>query len=197
MITFFDTETTGLPKKYNAPVTDLNNWPRLVQIAWAQYDYTGKLISENSFIIKPEGFTIPTQASDVHGITTEKALKEGLALTEVMKTFAHVLSETELLVAHNMSFDEKIVGAEFIRSAITNNLNSVEKICTKEASTNYCKIPGYYGYKWPNLTELHKKLFKIGFDGAHEALTDVRACAKCFWELNRLGIIKVGELINR
>lgn len=31
---FIDTETTGLPKEYDAPYTDIDNWPRLVQLAW-------------------------------------------------------------------------------------------------------------------------------------------------------------------
>ncbi|MCX6741278.1 MAG: hypothetical protein NTY61_02675, partial [Candidatus Parcubacteria bacterium] len=34
---FFDTETTGLPKNWKAPIEDLDNWPRIVQIAWAIY----------------------------------------------------------------------------------------------------------------------------------------------------------------
>jgi len=30
MYLFFDTETTGLPRNWKAPVTDLDNWPRMV-----------------------------------------------------------------------------------------------------------------------------------------------------------------------
>lgn len=53
MYLFFDTETTGLPQNYKAPVTNLNNWPRMVQIAWLQYDKDGNRISANNSIIKP------------------------------------------------------------------------------------------------------------------------------------------------
>ena len=79
MYLFFDTETTGLPRNWKAPVTDLNNWPRLVQLAYLYYDADGKKIMGGDCIIKPEGFTIPTDASRVHGITTERALEEGVA----------------------------------------------------------------------------------------------------------------------
>jgi len=189
MYLFFDTETTGLPKNYKAEVTDLENWPRLVQLAWLVYNEKGEEIAEGNRIVKPEGFTIPKQASDVHGISTERALAEGLALSEVMQEFAEVVKEAKLLVAHNMSFDEKIAGAEFLRQAIEHDLFNTARFCTKEASTNFCAIPGPYGYKWPTLSELHIKLFDRDFEGAHDALVDVRACADCFFALVKKGVI--------
>lgn len=82
---FFDTETTGLPKNYNAPSSDLENWScRLVQIAWILADENKKPFAMSNFIIKPDGFEIPKESSDVHGITTEKALAEGHDLKKVM-----------------------------------------------------------------------------------------------------------------
>lgn len=115
MYLFFDTETTGLPINWKAPVSALNNWPRLVQLAWLHYDKDGNKIGGNSYIIKPEGFTIPSDASRVHGITTDRALSEGIALQGVLNDFQNLISQASYLVAHNMSFDEKIVGAEFLR----------------------------------------------------------------------------------
>ena len=56
-------------------------------------------------------------------------------------------------------------------------------------TTDFCKISGPYGYKWPKLSELHYKLFKKGFDEAHNAAVDINATAKCFWELKRIGKI--------
>ena len=140
MYLFFDTETTGLPRNWKAPVTDLSNWPRLVQIAWLLYDKDGNKISGNSFIIKPSGFTIPPEASRVHGISTDKALQEGVELADVLADFARLVAQSNYLVAHNMSFDEKIVGAEFLRNNMTNSIVTKSKICTMEQSINYCKI---------------------------------------------------------
>ena len=189
MYLFFDTETTGLPKNYKAPASDTKNWPRMVQIAWMRYTKTDDLIDSKMYIIKPEGYTIPKEASDVHGITTDRALAEGVDLTSVLNEFREEMIGSRVLIAHNISFDEKIVGAEFIRKKIESIPNKLSRIDTMKEATDYCQLPGNYGYKWPNLTELHTKLFGKAFEGAHDALADVKACADCFFELKKLGVI--------
>ena len=190
MYLFFDTETTGLPRSWNAPVSDLNNWPRLVQIAWLLYDENGNRVSGKDYIIKPQGFTIPADSAKIHGITTERVVKEGVLLKDVLTEFAGLISQASHLVAHNINFDEKIVGAEFLRESIKHRMLSIKKICTMSTSTSYCKLPGKYGdYKWPKLSELHFKLFNEGFEEAHNATVDIAACAKCFWELKKRKII--------
>lgn len=189
MYLFFDTETTGLPRNWKAPVSDLNNWPRLVQLAYLYYDSNGNHISDGDFIIKPEGFTIPPEASSIHGISTERALREGQSLHSVLHHFHSLVTNASYLVAHNMSFDEKIVGAEFLRNGMQNSIPAKNKICTMERTTHFCAIDGPYGYKWPKLSELHYKLFRTGFEEAHNAAVDITATARCFWELKRLGKI--------
>jgi DNA polymerase III epsilon subunit-like protein len=187
MYLFFDTETTGLPKSWKAPVTDVDNWPRLVQLAILMYDSSGKEIAAEDFIIKPAGFSIPPSASKIHGITTERALQEGQPVLSVLKRFNTLVQQADCLVAHNMSFDEKIVAAEFLRNGMTNTLSGKNKICTMERTTNFCAINGQRGYKWPKLAELHYKLFGTDFQEAHNAAADIQATAKCFWELKRIG----------
>jgi len=190
MYLFFDTETTGLPRNWNAPVSDLSNWPRLVQIAWLLYDADGKKISGQDYIIKPQGFTIPQDAARIHGITTERANNNGVSLKAALEDFSGVLERASYLVAHNIRFDEKIVGAEFLRVGLSHKLPQTRKICTMTATTDYCKLPGNYGdYKWPKLAELHSKLFNEKFEEAHNAVVDIEACAKCFWELRRRRIL--------
>lgn len=190
MYLFFDTETTGLPQNYNAPIEDLNNWPRLVQLAWLIYDRGGEKTGQGNFIIRPEDFMIPEQSSRVHGITTERALTEGVDLKETLLNFADAIRESQIVIAHNMSFDEKIIGAEFLRKKILHDLFNTIRVCTKEEATDYCQLPGNYGYKWPRLDELHIKLFGKNFDDAHDALADVEACARCFFELCKRGVIR-------
>lgn len=192
MYLFFDTETTGLPQNWKAPVTDFDNWPRLVQIAWLIFSSEGEQIIEREYIVRPQGFIIPKQASDIHGITTEKALEEGLPLRDILEELTQAISQAKHLIAHNMSFDQRIIEAEFLRENIRHDLFRTSKICTKEASTLFCKIPREYGneYKWPSLSELHIKLFGHGFEEAHDACADTRACAKCFFELKKLGVVK-------
>ncbi len=189
MYLFFDTETTGLPKNYKAPVTDINNWPRMIQIAWVLADKNGNKLDTSTNIIKPENFTIPKAASNVHGITTEMAISEGRNLNTVLLEFNELVEQADYIVAHNISFDEKIIGAEFVRNKIQTNFNNKTKICTMKKSTDYCRIQGYYGYKWPTLSELHIKLFGEDFEGAHDALADILATEKCFWKLKEKGII--------
>lgn len=190
MYLFFDTETTGLPKNWNAPLTDLDNWPRMIQLAYLLSDDNGSRVAGGDFIIKPEGFTIPEDAARLHGISTDRALKEGRELGLVLLEFQTAVTLATYLVAHNMSFDEKIVGAEFLRNNMRDDLPAKRKICTMQSSTDYCALPGPRGYKWPRLSELHRKLFRTDFEKAHDAAADVDAMIKCFWELKRLGIIK-------
>jgi len=187
---FFDTETTGLPRNWNAPVDDLNNWPRMVQIAWMLCK-DGVKLSSGNFIIKPEGFEIPIESSKIHGITTARAAKEGTLLQDVLREFKDSAAKAEFLVAHNMSFDQMIVGAELLRSNMPNFIAAKDRICNMEISTNFCAIPNTNrgGYKWPKLSELHMKLFGKEFEDSHNAMADVEATAKCFWEMKRRQII--------
>ncbi|HAM88816.1 MAG: Exonuclease RNase T and DNA polymerase III [Candidatus Falkowbacteria bacterium GW2011_GWC2_38_22] len=191
MYLFFDTETTGLPKNWQAPIHDTDNWPRMVQLAWVATDDNGEVLSGQNYIIKPEGFLIPKEASSVHGITTERALTEGIDLHNALQEFSDSLNNSEMLIAHNISFDIKIIGAEFFRKKIENSLDDIDKFCTMQTATDFCRIPhaNGRGFKWPKLTELHIKLFDEGFDGAHDALADVKACARCFFELRGRGVI--------
>jgi DNA polymerase III epsilon subunit-like protein len=187
---FFDTETTGLPKSWKAPVTDLGNWPHIVQIAWAVFDDAGTQLAFHDFLIKPEGFTIPESATAIHGISTERALQDGRPAAEVLKEFSLAVGGAARLVAHNLDFDEKMVRVEFLRRGMPDGLQAIPKICTMKASTSYCKIPGPYGDKWPKLSELHIKLFEVDFEDQHNAASDVLCCAKCFFELGRRAVIR-------
>ncbi|MCR9017339.1 DNA polymerase III subunit alpha [Aquiflexum gelatinilyticum] len=185
MYIIFDTETTGLPRSYNAPMSDDDNWPRLVQIAWQLHDAKGKLLSNHNYIVKPEGFTIPYNAEKVHGISTARATKEGHALDKVLTVFHEDVEKANYLVGHNIGFDINVVGSEFLRKQIPMKLQSMKEMDTKDLSTDFCALPGGKGgkYKWPTLTELHHKLFGNGFQDAHDAAYDVAATAKCFFGL--------------
>lgn len=192
MYIIFDTETTGLPRDYNAPMSDLDNWPRLVQIAWQLHDARGKLLSNHNYIIRPEGFTIPYNAEKVHGISTKRALAEGHDLKEILQVFREDVVQAKFLVGHNIGFDINVVGSEYLRAELVMPLESKSELDTKDISTEFCALPGGKGgkFKWPTLTELHKKLFGVGFDDAHDAAYDVDATARCFFGLITQGVQK-------
>lgn len=182
-IIFFDTETTGLPKNWNAPLTDSNNWPRIVQIAWELYLPNGQIIDSFNAIIKPDNFVIPTESSKVHGITTEIAYLEGQDLKSILIDFENKLNNASLVVAHNIDFDIKVVGAEYLRLSKLNPLENIKTFCTMQKSTNICKIKGQYGYKYPKLNELYYFLFNKNLQNAHNAKIDIKATAECYFEL--------------
>jgi len=197
MYLVFDTETTGLPLNYKAPLTDFNNWPRMVQLAWQIHDVKGDLIEVKNHIVKPDGFTIPYNSEKIHGISTELANKKGIPLDEVLTLFTNALKNASYIIGHNISFDNNIVGCEFLRSNMPNILTKKISVDTKEEATEFCQLPGGRGgkYKWPNLSELYVKLFNESFAEAHNASADVEATTRCFLELLRKEIIsfeKVG-----
>jgi len=190
---FFDTETTGVPRDYQASITDSSNWPRLVQLGWIVTDDHGRVLKKGNHIIKPEGFIIPSGAASVHGITTERALAEGESLRDVLDEFMADLDNAYMVVGHNVSFDQHIVGAELYRMGYgtCNRIITIQSTCTMEIGTDICKIgPFRFGsYKWPKLQELYRTLFGFEFDGAHDAMADITATKQCYFEMCRQGII--------
>ena len=195
MYLIFDTETTGLPKKWNAPISDSENWPRCVQLAWQLHDNNGKLISNQSSIIKTDGFDIPFESEKVHGISTVLANKIGENLNDVLEKFNSDLSKAKYIVGHNLKFDINIVGAEFFRLKIVNSLNekNILDTCT-EKTANLCQIQGGRGkFKFPTLIELYKYLFNDDFQQAHNASADVEATSRAFFELIRINNFNVND----
>ncbi len=195
MYLIFDTETTGLPHNKSAPVEDLDNWPRLVQLAWQLHDLKGNLISQGNKIVKPEGFTIPFNAEKVHGISTDRALEVGSDLKEVLDQFAQDIQRASTLVGHNIEFDNKILGAEFLRTDQENLLEGIPFTDTSVETVNFCKLEGGIGgrLKQPRLGELYEILFEEPIQDAHDAAYDVDATAKAFFELLKKRVIPTLE----
>lgn len=185
MYLIFDTETTGFPPK-----------ARMTQLAFMLIDNYGKEITSYQSLIKPDGWTVPKEKFFIdNNMSTERCLKEGKPVFEVLRVFQDNLKKCNYKIAHNIKFDNKIVLKEIKQAGITWQLFNYKKgLCTmNEAHKN-----GYDGHfkdgrpgKWPNLQELHKNLFNEKFDEAHDALADVRATAKCFIELKNKGLIDI------
>ena len=197
MYLIFDTETTGLPKNWRAPISDIENWPRCIQIAWQVHDEMGVLLESKSYIVKPKDFDIPYESEKIHGISTELAYEEGVDLEEVLTEFNNSVSKSKFIIGHNVNFDLNVIGCEFYRNNITSNieLTDVLDTCT-ELTAELCKLPGGRGgkFKLPTLTELHEFLFQSSFKEAHNATADVEATARCFLELIRIKNFKKEQL---
>lgn len=190
MFLIFDTETTGLPIRDDAPLSDFENWPRAVQIAWQLHDEKGELIEAKDFVIQPDGFDIPFNAAKVHGITTAVAEEYGVPLAEAMAEFSEAVKKSKFLVGHNLQFDNNVLGCEYLRLEQENILEGRPVLDTGEETREYCQLPGGRGgkFKMPRLEELHEKLFGHKFAEAHNAAADVEATTRCFFEAVRLGI---------
>ena len=197
MYLIFDTETTGLPKKWKAPVSDVDNWPRCVQIAWQLHDDLGNCLESKDYLIKPENYNIPYDSEKIHGISTELASHEGVDLIEVLNEFNLAAKKSKFIVGHNVNFDLNIIGCEFFRKNIENEITNLKVLDTcYEKTASLCKIPGGRGgkFKFPTLTELHYYLFSKQFAEAHNATADVEATSRCFLELIRIKNYSLEEL---
>ncbi len=197
MYLIFDTETTGLPKKWAAPISDTDNWPRCVQIAWQLHDEMGNFLEHQDYLIQPEGFNIPYDAERIHGISTELAQQQGVSLREMLDKFNTALSKAKFIVGQNLGFDVNIMGCEFYRLGIQSPMSSMPILdtCT-EVTASLLKLPGGRGgkFKLPTLTELHQYLFNQPFAEAHNATADVEATTRCFLELIRTEVFTKTEL---
>lgn len=181
-ILFFDTETTGIVDFHSPPTS--RTQPHLVQLGAVLANMSGEELAEPlNLIIRPDGWTIPREASNVHGITTEIASRKGMELQAALKQFDDLVMRAQLLVAHNYDFDALVMQASYARSGMVPPFEDKRSYCTMKQATNVCRLPGRRGYKWPTLTEAHIHLLGEDFAEAHNALADVRACKKVFFAL--------------
>ena len=191
MFLIFDTETTGLPKRWNAPISDMDNWPRCVQLAWQLHDNKGDLISNHSYLIKAKGFDIPYEAEKIHGISTDLANEIGKNIDDVLELFINDYKTAGFLVGHNLKFDINIIGAELYRKGYEIDISKKDVLDTcSELTAEVCKLPGGRGgkFKYPTLLEIYSTLFKDKFMEAHNASADVEATSRVFFELVRKGV---------
>jgi len=188
---FFDCETTGLPRiRFFSPEV-ADEWPHLVQLAWARYDGRGNREDSQSIIVKPAGFRIPTEATMIHGISHAQALRAGRDLGEVLDEFLEAANApSTTLVAHNFDYDRGVVGSELDRTRKPLGFLDLSGICTMRETTALCGLPrpgGGSGYKWPTLEELHHYCFGFSYEGAHDAGNDIDACARSYFKLVEAG----------
>ena len=188
----FDVETTGLPKNYKASPKLFKAWPHIVQFSWVLVDNENGNIpfTERNFIIKPDNYVIPEDSVKIHKITNKKAVKEGVALIDVLKIFKEDCDKVKTIIAHNASFDINVISAAHYRIKEPVRLfENKNIICTMKSTTKLCKLKGKYGYKYPKLEELYYFLFKEKPNVIlHNSLEDVKVTLKCFDELTKRNI---------
>ena len=187
MLLFFDTETTG-KANFDLPA-DHPSQPRLVQIAFQLYTNQGtNPLHSLCCIVKPDGFTIPDEATDIHGITTSLALGIGVKPTWILNAFTQLWEKSTVVIAHNIDFDLMVILNEWSRLGIVRPKEPTT-FCTMTASTNVLKLPGKYNnYKWPKLSEAYAYFTGKQLENEHDALVDINATKTVYDGLTKLGL---------
>lgn len=191
-ILYFDTETTGVPERDADWKTDFEKFPRICQLSWI---LNGR---EENHIIRPDGWEIPQEATDIHGITTERALKDGEPLVNVIGQFIEDCAAAELICGHNIYFDTSIIKSELMRYGMYEMLDAEtalfkgKRIDTMRPSMRWVGATFSNGrLKFPKLEELYARCFPGETFPAHDAICDVRAVARCLPVLCDNGLIKL------
>lgn len=183
MEVFIDVETSGfISKKLPADHPD-QAW--IMQLAFILS--SEKIIcTEFSTLIIAETRTCHPRAQAVHGISVEDCNIGGMPESGMLDTLLHGLYSAKIIIAHNIYFDLEFI-IQYLKRNGHSNIDELKKtplFCTMKSSTNLCRLPGRYGnYKKPKLAELYEFLFDEGFEGAHDALADVRALRRCYYRL--------------
>lgn len=190
MILAFDTETTGLPD-FRAR-SDAPQQPHLVQFAAVLLDDDWTERACVSLIVQPNGWTIPAEVAAIHGITTEIATLYGVPEAHVVSIYHALQERASMLVAHNISFDLRIMRIAMMRSNWTREhieaMEGASSFCTMKAATPILNLPptekmraaGFTKPKPPKLEECIRHFFGEDLAGAHDALVDVRACVRVY-----------------
>lgn len=208
-VLIFDTETTGLPDFKN-PIIHTPRWytvyPDIVQISWILYDdETNKLHDMKDFIVNI-GRDIPEESSKIHGITTERMMKEGVPFQDILGYINDALHNCEYVVCHNLDFDKKTLIANMKKMGCINifDVLRVKEFCTMKNSIDICKIKKYnyrtgmLENKWPRLNELHRYYFGSIPKNLHNSMNDVLVTLRCFHKMTKqVDIMDVSQEINK
>lgn len=204
----FDVETTGLlPKNSkNGSHPTITDYPYITQLSYVIYDMNTRKVVEtfDSYVKLPPTVEINTESAQITGITKEICETQGRDITIVLQSLYNAYKTCDVLVAHNMDFDEKVILVELERSRkqldvnslglfnkISEELNNVERYCTMKKGTTLCNIlmdsykpGGPPRKKFPRLSELYVKLFdEPAPTGLHNSLVDVETTLKCYLKM--------------
>ncbi len=197
----FDVETTGLLPKNHNELTNLHEWPRILQVAWILFDEEGKQINAQNRYIK-QSHPIPKKSIRIHGIDDKRIIEKGEKSITVWNDFVKDIDNCDYIVAHNIEFDITVIESELNRMNFFNRFAGKKKICTMQSGKDYCLIPDEdgSGYKYPALDEVYLKCFHP-FDsittitGLHDAYVDTAIAAKVFFFLLHQNHLQLSEAI--
>ena len=196
MLLFFDTETTGLPD-WHKP-SEAPHQPRIVQLAAILTNQFNVMQGAMNVIIRPSGFEIPEEAHEIHGITTEKALRFGVPIDQALAHFFSLSARADKVIAHGVNFDKRMVRIEQHRAGADEAELDAWKgkpgLCTQVLASPICKLPptakmrqaGRNKFKTPKLGEAYERIVGKPFVEKHDALHDARACRAVYFAIQAM-----------
>lgn len=194
-VLFLDSETTGIQDRAAKWDVDFMQYPHIVQIAWIHG------CKVESHIIRPDGWTIPEETIEIHGITTEYAMEHGEPFAAVVDMFIQDCHEAGLICGHNINFDTGIVKANILRELgreyydandVETALYKGKRIDTMRPTMKWVDARRADGrLKFPKLGELYARCFPGETFPAHDALEDTKAVARCLPVILELGLVEL------
>ena len=155
----FDTETTDL---INSGLLKPEQKPSIIEFYGEVVDLeTEEVFHQKEFLFKPPKPITPeiTKITNITNGMVADAPTFGAHAAEIRS----VIEGSDVVIAHNVSFDKEMVDIEFERLGA--KVQWPRLICTIEATI--CMK----GFRL-NLTSLHQELFGEPFSGAHRARHD-------------------------
>ncbi len=180
LVNVFDTETTGIPDWKNP--SEAGHQPHIVEIAAILHNAQGAVIDSFKAIVRPNGWVIPDELVQLHGISQEMAMDVGIPEAEALEGFLALHARAGIRVAHNATFDDRIIRIALMRYQDEERANTfrdgTEKFCTCS------KARGPVGLgKLPTLAEAYKHFTGEDLVEAHRAMADAQACARIYFAL--------------
>lgn len=184
MYLIFDCSALAGKTDYKANFTETNAWPRLIHISWILLNEEFKPIGDADYIVDSKNFLIDNKSKEKAHIDDEDIAKKAKSVDEILDKFSETAEKAEYIFAHNLNYNENILGAEYVRNKKSINMFSKKRYCLMEEGTYYCKIPSKGGgFKFPTLPELHAACFGQSYGPPGNARADVIASARSFIKL--------------
>lgn len=202
-ILFYDVETTGLPD-WKKPSNDPCQ-PHIIQIAAVKTDDEGNVLTSMQMLIRPDGWELPDNIAELTGVTTERLNESGVPIKEAVKAFIGLWRECKISVAHNDSFDRRMLRIELARiygrEPILEEWKAAPSFCTMLASTGILNLPptekmvaaGFNKPKAPKLEEAYHHFFGAKPAITHDAMADVESTVKVYFAIKKHNEIKEPE----
>lgn len=184
-VLIFDTETTGIPD-WMIPSEDASQ-PHIVQLAAVLVGVdTQRIIQSMDVIIRPDGWEIEPELTEIHGITKEYAMDVGIPERMALEMFL-ALWNGRPRIAFNTTFDNRIIRIGTKRYFDEATIEGWH--AGKQGEEWRCMMLAarkIMGGKQPTLAEAHQHFIGSDHQDAHTAMGDTLACMRLFFAIQSM-----------